>query len=822
MAYKRFFTGLLFAVALIATYSFVAYDDPIDKIKQQLDKWTDKNPVEKVYLHLDKPYYAAGDDIWFKAYVTEGSYHELSDLSGVVNVELLDWRDSVKQFIKLPLTNGTAAGDFALPDTLSAGNYHIRAYTNYMRNAGSEYFFNRPVSIVNSITTASASTNKKAKPSKSAPVNITPAKPDVQFFPEGGNLVNGIESQVAFKAIDASGMGADVKGTITDNKGKQVAAFSSTHLGMGKFTFVPMAGNTYSATVTVSGQQLTIPLPKALEKGYVLNITDANADNLDVRITTSRALLQEAPNRLITLVGQSAGKIYYAGKSKPGIGEFNTRIAKNKFPSGIAQFTLFSASGEALNERLVFIQNPDRLKLSITADKQTYASQQKVKLNFAANNGDQPAAGSFSVAVTDESKVPVDENSDNNIMASLLLTSDLKGYVEKPAYYFNNPTAQTRTNLDVLMLTQGYRRFDWKEIMNDRFTPPTYTAERSLKVSGTVTTTNGKPVAGGKVQLIDIDDVTFTLDTLTDADGKFAFNNLAFADSIRFIVQARNAKNKKDVEIHLDSIAPPNTAGNAPKLLVSMSDSLTIYSQSSKQLYDMQRRYGVGNHVISLQEVIIREKKIALKHSANLNGPGNADQVIYARDLRNMGCIRIADCLQGRLLGVIFRNGIPYSTRGFRPMLVIVDGVYVSGDYLNVINYNDVQAIEVLRNVGSAAIYGGRAANGVLIVTTKRGDDNDNQYDGPVTGRGIKAYYPKGYYQARTFYSPQYDQPKENKQLADLRSTIYWKPDLNTGKDGKASFEYFNAGGRGIYRVVVEGIDSNGNLGRQVYRYRVE
>jgi hypothetical protein len=108
------------------------------------------------------------------------------------------------------------------------------------------------------------------------------------------------------------------------------------------------------------------------------------------------------------------------------------------------------------------------------------------------------------------------------------------------------------------------------------------------------------------------------------------------------------------------------------------------------------------------------------------------------------------------------------------------------------------------------------------LVTTKRGDDNDNAYNGPTAGRGIKPYYPKGYYKARTFYSPQYDQPKTNKQLADLRSTIYWNPDVVTGTDGKATIEYFNAGSKGTYRVVIEGLDANGNIARQVYRYNVE
>ncbi|MDB5062613.1 MAG: hypothetical protein JWP67_2456, partial [Mucilaginibacter sp.] len=163
----------------------------------------------------------------------------------------------------------------------------------------------------------------------------------------------------------------------------------------------------------------------------------------------------------------------------------------------------------------------------------------------------------------------------------------------------------------------------------------------------------------------------------------------------------------------------------------------------------------------------------------------------------------------------------PFSTRSYnRPMQVIIDGAYVEPSFLNNVNYNDVQAIEVLRNAGSVGIYGGRGGNGVIIVTTKRGDENE--YTGPITGRGIKVLYPKGYLKARTFYSPQYDKSGVNKQLADLRTTIFWKPDVLTGNNGKTSFQYFNAGTKGNYRVVIEGIDSDGNIGRQVLRYKIE
>jgi hypothetical protein len=789
-------------------------DDPLVKIKQQLDKWINKQPVEKVYLHFDKPYYAAGDDIWFKAYVVSGSGHQLSSLSGIVNIELIDEKDSIKQSIELPLDHGLANGDFALPDTLHAGNFHIRAYTNYMRNAGSAYFFNRAITIINPIAL-----DKKA----TATTQLSSGKIDVQFFPESGDLVDGISTKVAFKAIASNGSGTEIKGVITDDKGQQVADFTNSHFGMGVFEMTPLAGVAYQAIVShPDGSMAIITLPKVAESGYVLDIADDGADNLQVKVSTSASILKAGFSQQLTLIAQSAGKIYYTEKTKAGAAVSSFVVPKSRFPSGIAQFTLFTGQGEPLNERLVFIRNPDQLNLSLSADQRSSAPRQKVKITLnAQNDNGQPAKGNFSVSVIDETKVPLDEDAENNILANLLLTSDLRGYVEHPAYYFNKPEDQTRADLDALMLTQGYHRFEWKQILTNDFPPQPYLAENSLRVSGTVLTPEGNPVVHGRVKLFDLDSIQFTVDTVTDEHGRFAFNNLTFDDSVRFVVQARTSKNKKDVDIKMDNITPESTSGNNAGFDVNVSDNLSVYAQNSKQLYDEQRKNGLGNHVISLQEIIIREKKENARYSSNLNDPGNADQVIQGKEIWGLGCAHLADCLAVRLVGVVFKNGIPYSTRDlYRPMQLIVDGVYTDPGYINSLNYVDIQSIEILRSGEYTSIYGGSGGGGVFLVTTRRGGEYD--YAEPTYGKGITTYYPKGYYKVRAFYSPRYDNSKTNKKLADLRTTIFWQPDLITGKNGKTSFEYFNAGSKGNYRVVVEGIDNLGNIGRQVYHYQVQ
>jgi TonB-dependent SusC/RagA subfamily outer membrane receptor len=907
MNYKRI-SGGLFLMAIIAVfYAFTKVDeDPLTKIIAQFDKWVSAHPQEKVYLQTDKPYYAVGDSIWFKAYVTVGGQHQLSALSGVLNVELIDNRDSVIQSIKLPVVNGLTWGDFSLPDSIKEGNYRIRAYTNWMRNAGTEYFFDKTFSIVNSITNnvftkttyvfstqndqqkvnalinytdlsgqpiagkqvsyqveldAKTATKGKGQTDdngnlsinfvntvpgvlksgriitavkiddkqsvlKTVPITATSDKVDVQFFPEGGNLVNNNISKIAFKAVAANGLGAEIKGEIIDNQNNPVTTFSSVHLGMGVFSFKPENGKTYKAKINYAdGSTNTIDLPPTTNDGYGLSIDAVDADSINIRIKPGEVVKTSASIAgPLALVAQSGGVIYYAGKSKPGSKSFYAKVAKANFPTGIVQFTLFSSNGEPLSERLIFVQNNDQLRVGITSEKQTYAAREKVKIELDTKDKDaRPVRGNFSVTVVDETMVPGDENSESTILSNLLLSSDIKGYVEKPNYYFTATDEKARADLDILMLTQGYHRFEWKQVLADNYPAPLFRPEKALEISGHLKNLLGRPVAGGKVTLFSKKGGTFLIDTIADAQGNFTFQNLIFADSIKFVIQARTTKGGKNTEINIDNVTRPNGGPNknAPDLQVNLNSGLSPFLQNSKSWYAGQLKYGLANSSILLREVQIKaQKRNPAENSSNLNGPGNADQVVDGKDIVGLGCAQLGDCLQGRLAGVRFQNGVPYLRAGLsKPMEIIIDGLNVDSDVFNNLNASDIESIEVLKNISYTSIYGGKGGNGVLIITTKRGAGD---YSVERYTPGIITYSPKGYYKSRVFYSPQYDNPKTNTQIADLRSTIYWRPNIITGKDGKSSFEYFNAGAKGTYRVIVEGIDGSGNLGRQVYRYKVE
>jgi TonB-dependent SusC/RagA subfamily outer membrane receptor len=902
---KKYIFLILSIIISAVVFGFVREDDPIKKILEQIEKYRSQYPQEKVHLHLDKPYYAIGDNIWFKAYVVTAEKNELSNLSKILYVDLINEDDSVKQSLTLPLQIGLTWGDFALSDSLKEGNYRIRAYTSWMRNFDEDYFFDKTITIGNSISNkllteanytfskepkgqrvlanlnytdlagvplsnkevtyevvldfrsilkgkALTDTNgtvrvsflnnqpfilksgkintnirldEKAIASKSFLVKTTSNETDVQFFPEGGDLIEGITSRVAFKALGSDGLGLPVSGYIADENQNRLIDFNSEFAGMGSFKFKPSVSSKYTAHIIFKdGSEKTIPLPKVRAKGYVLSADNSDSTSLRLRISTNEL---QRPDAELKLVAQSNGQVLFVAKNKMNSSVFSSSIPKSRFPTGILQLTLFSPNDEPVAERLVFINHSDQLNIKLSTEKLEYQKREKVKLLLDAQDKlGKPTLGSFSISVIDETKVPFDEENETSIISNLLLSSDLKGFIEKPNYYFTSIDADKVRHLDNLLLTQGWRRFEWKNILSDNYPSLIFEPENSMQVSGEVRSMSGKPLIGGKVTLFSSSGTQFLLDTLTDNNGRFKFDNLYFNDSTKFIVQARNEKDKKNVEILLDRIPDQLVTKNKnkPMVEINVNKSIFPYLKNSRDQYDDLRKNGLITRNIMLDEVKIVEKKVDVKYSSNLNGAGVADAIVKAEQLQN--CFTIIQCIQGRFAGIMVLNNIVYASRNMTssfsgpiPMQVIIDGAFVEPEFLSSINPNDVETIEILKSAGNTAIYGLRGGGGVLIVNTKRGEYNTNYRN---YAPGITGYNPRGYSMGREFYSPNYGDPATNTKLADLRTTIYWNPNVISDSTGKASVEFYNSDGKGKYKAIVEGVNIDGTIGRHIFRYNVE
>ncbi len=908
MNLRRFLFVLTVIVAIThLTVSAQRDSIPLTTIIAKTSKLTNDRPTEKVYLHFDKPYYAASDTIWFKAYVTI-DLHQLSALSRILYVDITNDESQLINELKLPIVNGTSNGYIPLPSTyIKRGHYHIRAYTRWMRNADIAYYFNKTITIgstqdgqviprisfknsitdklskinatvvyknqngepysnkkvnwtvvnsdetiakgkgetdVNGVLNISFSTEKttdiktstintelnigETKPiTKAFPIEITPPSIDVQFFPEGGTLINGVRSRVAFKALKPDGLGIGATGTIVDNTGAVVANFTSQHLGMGVFALLPEVDKTYKANFTFAdGTQNSFDLPTARIQGINLSVNNSRVDTIAIKITANSEFFEKNQNKSFYVMAQSGGIVCYAAQAILKNPVYVAYIPKSKFPTGVLQITIFSVKGSPLSERVVFIQNHDQLNLSLKSDFASYSRRQKVKFLVLAKNKTVPVEGNFSASVINESIVPYDENDETTILTYQLLTSDLRGFIEKPNYYFNRPNEKTNADLDVLMLTQGYRRFSYKNLIADKIPPITFFPEQGIEITGTLRTNAGIPVARGNVRLF-IPDKSFSTQTVTDVNGRFRFSNIILADSSKVVVNGRDNANGNNLKVDVDGvIAPPSTLFiNQVGAVANIDSILHPYLQNSKKQFNKPRE---------LKEVVIKSK-VALKKASH-NDYGTLSGLSFEADHtitgdRFKGCGVFTQCLLGSAIGLTFDSDNFYVTRDYNsgnrlPVAIYVNGMSVDYNYLTNVDPNMVESVEIFNSDGLSSINRTTNTKGVLVVNMKQQPKGEkitkDQLLALLPKNNVVEFYPGGYTTSRVFYSPKYDRPASNSTPNDYRSTIYWNPNIITDKNGNTTFEFYNADGVGTYKAIIEGIDKDGNIGRYVYRYKVQ
>ncbi|MBE9586640.1 TonB-dependent receptor plug domain-containing protein [Mucilaginibacter sp. JRF] len=786
-------------------------DDPGDKITALLTRYANKFPQQKVHLHLDRNYAAAGDTLNFKAYVVMAENHRLSDTSKILYIDLLDADNGYSTTLNYQIEAGTASGTIEIPDSLKNGNYTLRAYTNWMKNFGEEFFYHAVLKVGNAsdnITVAQKQTGNK--------------EDQLYFFAEGGKLVDQLVSVVGFKAIDKQGKGIAVSGSVTDESGKSIASFRSAYAGMGRFSFKPEAGHQYSAVVKFSnGIEKKIPLPQIAESGYVL--TANNEDRNEIRATVNYH--GKAAGQSVLLVTQANHKVINTTQVNLVNNKATVALKRRDFPTGIAQLTLFDMAAEPLAERLVFINRNDQLRLQLSAPQTTTATNRKLtlKVSDALLN---PVNAKFSVAVLDQTL-----NSDSlnmpSIMADLLLTSDLKGAIENPDRYFKDRSPETALLLDNLMLTQGWRRFNWKDMLAGKDPQLLYPAEKSQSVSGTLLSKKDVPISNGKVMLVSRSDSAFTLNAVTDDKGRFTFDLPLLFEQQLFNLIGADDKGNSDGKITLDNkiLAWPETIHR----LTASDDQLKKYITANQQLFN-NRSKQLKEVVIKAKQPTVTEK--ALASSNNLNGAGNADQVLTFQDLIN--CHDLEMCLQGKLTGVSFKSvidnnsnsykSVPFAAGGMgKPMLIVLDGVPVASSFsrLNNIPVATIQTIEVLRGGAKLVAYGMQASGGALIITTKNGTVDYNagieplRNNKPVPGLMLLRY--NGYHKAREFYNPPAN--AQGKQNIRMAGTVYWKADLRSNDDGQATIEFKAPANVKKVAIVIEGLSAEGKTG---YLYQTQ
>ncbi|TGD81557.1 TonB-dependent receptor plug domain-containing protein [Hymenobacter wooponensis] len=806
----------------------VADTTPAAQILTRLQAFYNEAQPEVSYLHLNQVAYAAGETLWFKAYVMNDQSHRLDSLSRVLYVDMVTPNRQVVFRRTLSLRGGLAEGDIVLPDTLTQGVYTLRAYTSWMRNQGEELFFSRRVPVwqasseaseIGSLNSRAASVAANAR--KYARQLEANRKPDVQFFPEGGDYVAGLQTVVGVKASNATGQGLAVSGRILDEQGQEATVFTTPALGMSSFGFTPTAGHRYHARVTLpDGSAAEYPLPGVQPAGWLLNVREIGTD-YRVYIRHQGAAGAAPTPEPLRLVAHVRGMPVFVGEGKiEGAQTFQASIPKAKLPAGLLHLTVFDGQQVAQAERLVFVPEEQGLRVTLTANKPTYQPREAVTMNVEVRTSTgEPAPAELSLAVANTAGLPTTGTTDATMQSHLLLSSELRGYVENPAYYFRNPTAATHRALDDLLMTQGWSRFVWKELLTDKPTTADFLfpAEQALSLGGQLIRPNQKPVPNGSLTLLQKDAKAVTVGN-ANAEGYFLFLGFPGQDTTRVLLQARTEKGKSNVLIKLNELWPAPTRQLPMPLLPAVTNpqpEVLAYGQRSRRQQVLERQFRPDTTSgIVLRNVTIRgQRQAPPRDPRSLHS--QATNVLDLSKIPNANSYsNIFDLIQGRFAGVtVTRSGFSYqvlirgisSITGSSSPLFLLDGMPLQdADGLLGIPPSDVERIEVLKG-GDAAIYGSRGGNGAIAVFTKRGGSND-EARGPAAGVIVRTM--PAFYRARQFYAPQYvaNSPKPDPRT----TTLYWLPRLRVPASGNAQVTFYASDQGGAFRAAVEGISFGG------------
>ena len=810
----------------------------------QAQTFANNFPREKAYLHFDNTSYYVGDTIWFKAYVTLAEKQTFSLISRPLYVELVDQTGHIadKQIIKL--TQGEGNGQFILPHSMLSGYYEVRAYTRWMLAFNEPQYFSRTFPIYQlsnsdklerSITTYELSSSMENRPSE------TEEKLNVRFFPEGGQLVEGVTSQVAFKAESKNGGNIELSGTIYTKEGTEITSFETLHDGMGHFEYTP-SDQPAIAKVSFQGKKYEFTLPQALPNGYVLS-TVSNAGALLVRVSCNAATPQDTLAVFISHQGRpSIHQLISCRADAPQEFILPTR----KLPAGVLQVSLINRAGNTLCERFVFANPRAPLQISTEGLKEVYAPYAPIRCELQVKNAKgEPVSGVLSVSIRDGVRSDYLEY-DNNIFTDLLLTSDLKGYIHQPGYYFASPSPRKQTELDVLLMVHGWRKYDMSQAISTAPFTPLQLPEAQLVLNGQVKST----ILKNKLKdialsvIVKKDDQFITGGTVTDENGRFTIPVEDFEGTTEAVIQTRKVgkERNKDASILIDRNFSPAPRAYGYKELHPEWKDLAYWQQKAESfdsLYMDSIRKVEGLYV--LDEVEIKSKR---RQGSNMATKINEKSIDAYYDVR-----RSVDLLRdnGKIVTTIpelmeklspqfdWDRSNDKLTYRQKPICYIMDNHILS----------ETETQMMLTEVdGLASIIISKGTGGIdddIIQNTKMSEVTDSTgvdiskldrysvfYLIPLPRRdvlnksqsavlGTRQTVIQGYTRPLEYYSPAYPTKELYMDKVDKRRTLYWNPSVQADGNGKAVIECYNNQYSTPLIIQAETLGKDGQIGSMRY-----
>jgi len=778
------------------------------KLDSMMNIYANNFPQEKIHVHFDKKIYSPGETIWFKAYIFMGA--DPSGISRNFYAELSDADGNILQRKMAPVTESTTAGNFDLPRTLKEGHLHFRAYTTWMTNFDTAFYFEKDIRIYD----------------KKDSVWVIPQRQTlVQFFPEGGDMIAGVENSVAFKANDQFGLPVAINGVLQDGSGKELLTFKSTHDGMGKFMVTPDKNDSlFAVWKDDKGIGHRTRLPEVKNVGVELR---AMPGNQKVLFSVARSVDGGPEYKHLVIIAHMHQHLVY--KAKINLDEnfmSGGTIPTNQLPSGVLQITVFNEIEIPVAERVIFVNNheysfsPILAVLTKNVNKRGKNSLQIEVPDSLRSN--------FSLAVTDAGSDGLFPG-DDNIISRMLLTGELKGYVHNPYYYFSNDSDSLAGQLDLVMLTHGWRRFKWDVLARGKL--PVIKNPEQNYLSMKVEVLGVDPYKVSRDESLNVilsrkDSSTqmLSIPRLSGAGSKFGVTGLMFYDTARAYYMF-NVNKKLSSEAAVTFNTGLLRGNKALKLLSQPFDGWTaedsVYlrrnhfiAQEAARIQPIQ-----DQKIKTLESVTVKGRvkteaeKLDERYTSGMFSGGDAYTFDLVNDPFATSMMDIFQYLQGKVAGlqIVTANGpggtATLSWRGGTPSLYLNE-MQVDPQQLQSTPVSDVAMVKVFRP-GSGVGFGG-GSGGVIAVYTKKGGDEKRS---DASFKGLDRAFIVGYSIMRQFYSPDYSEITPQNELEDIRTTLYWKPFVLTDKDSKrVSINFYNNDITRKMRVVLEGVNEDGKL----------
>lgn len=771
------------------------------------------NAMEKVYLHIDRSFYKIDEEIWYKVYLLDAHTHKQEALSSIAYVDFIDNKNKLIETQTIKLFKGSGNGSFTIPTNLESGEYTIRAYTNYMRNFDQSLFFRKKIYVksnrVNDLSMGSLKT-KINKNDELAKVGFF--KPDVQFFPEGGHMIVGFLNNTGFKAMGNNGKGIEVSGVILNGRGTEVLEFDTVNFGMGVFKFIPQENESYKARISHEGRTYIYDLPTPLVEGVALNITD-HKEFYKVVIQSSKGYSLND----FKLFGLQRGGIVFSSMLSGNKTQALIKVPKTAVEEGIIQFTLLDDNNLPICERLVFYEvDKENNIVTLSASRGTFEKRELVELDVVLDSSiSQKSKTNMSLVVTQNS-VLSPQNTSSDINSYMLLQSELKGPIEHIGYYFNSSDTLRKQNLDLLMLTQGWRQYILNDVTENKESDNVFFPEEGITLSGYVKKAyNHKEPAMAEVSLAYNNEETFGYGAIkTDANGRFIFKNLKFEDTTSIVlhakrIEASNKKNKQDRKntfyIERDTLKTSKLLGkqNVNNVLKE-TETIFNYTNRADSDFTFDPAFVIDSETIILDEAMVTVVKprtvdrFKEKHFLYTSTSHTLD----FSDEKLLGIPR--DPLDAlKVFGIYFKDDGNVLLRGRNTSTkFLLNGFPSDYDAIRFLPVSSIDFIDVLK--GNRAVrYGVKS---VIAVYTKDGSEPKEEHSDP----GMVKFVHPGYNVSKKFYQPKYSIKQPEHSNPDKRITLAWKPNIEFDKKGHASISFYTADVSAKYKVSLQGVTEEG------------